>query len=155
MEVWGLPVFVGGKRLKTKDRRGKPEYLIIISSEKSASTACCVSDDLWQDYRLRWKIETLFQALKGRGFELESCRLSKENRLSGWFGFLAIGFCWCLKVGRCLGATEPLPPKNHGRCAMSAFQRGLNELQKLLCCLAGKPDPLRFHASLQELCAVK
>ena len=155
MEIWGLLVFVGGKRLKTKDSKGKTRYLIVISNEKSASTACCVSDDFWEDYRLRWKIETLFQALKGRGFDLESCRLSKEKRLGGWFGFLALGFCWCLKVGKRLDQVKPLPLKAHGRRAISIFKRGLNELQNLLSCLAGKPNESQFSACLHELCPVK
>ena len=92
------------------------EYLIVISNEKG---------DLLGDYRLRWKVETLFQALKGRGFDLESCRLSQERRLSGWFGFLSLGLCWCLKVGRLLDETAPLPLKKHGRRAASVFGRGL------------------------------
>jgi hypothetical protein len=147
MEIWGLPVFVGGKKLKTKDRKGNTEFLVIISNEKS--------HDLWEDYKQRWKIETLFQALKGRGFGLESCRLSKENRLSGWFGFLALGLCWCLKVGRLLDEIQPLPLKNHGRRAVSTFQRGLRELQLLLDCLSGRPDQQRFQTVLRELEAVK
>lgn len=128
--LWGLPVFVGGKRLRDG------QYLIIISSESSA--------DLWEDYRKRWKIETLFQALKGRGFDLESCRLSQQRRLSGWFGFLALGLCWCLKVGGILEEKNPLPLKKHGRRAVSVFQRGLRELQVLLAPLAGRPSPQRF-----------
>jgi len=146
MEVWGLPVFVGGKQLTTKDDKGRTEYLIVISNEKSA--------DLWQDYRLRWKIETLFQALKGRGFDLESSRLSKENRLFHWFGFLALGFCWCLRVGEQRDQSKPLPLKCHGRRGISVFQRGLRHLQELLDCLAGRPNYDSFKACLDLLCPV-
>jgi hypothetical protein len=71
MHLWGLPVYVGGRYLHGT------EYLIVVSNEKG---------DVLADYRLRWKIETLFQAMKGRGFDLESCRLEKQKRLSGWFG---------------------------------------------------------------------
>jgi hypothetical protein len=46
MELWGLPVYVGGKYLHGT------EYLIVISNEKG---------DLLEEYRLRWKVETLFQ----------------------------------------------------------------------------------------------
>ena len=129
MLLWGLPVYVGGKRLR------EDQYLIVISNEKS---------DLLADYRLRWKIETLFQALKGRGFALESCRLAQKKRLSGWFGFLALGLCWCLKVGRHLDEVDPLPLKSHGRRAVSVFARGLCLLQSLVCCLAGRPDAQGF-----------
>ncbi len=141
MELWGLCVFVGGKRLRDK------EFLIVISNEPS--------DDLLADYRLRWKIETLFQALKGRGFDLESCRLSKERRLSHWFGFLALGLCWCLKVGRYLDEIDPLPLKKHGRRAVSVFVRGLCLLQSLLSCLAGHPCSQQFHIALSQLCPAK
>lgn len=140
MTLWGLCVYVGGTYLHGK------EYLIVISNEKG---------DLLSEYRLRWKIETLFQALKGRGFDLESCRLSQERRLSGWFGFLSLGLCWCLKVGRLLDATVPLPLKKHGRRAVSVFQRGLCELQVLLARFAGRHCRPRFRRVLQELCPAK
>ena len=140
MHLWGLPVYVGGRHLRDK------EYLIVISNQ---------AGDLLAHYRLRWKIETLFQALKGRGFDLESCRLSQERRLSGWFGFLALGLCWCLKVGRYLDEVDPLPLKKHGRRAMSVFARGLCCLQSLLCCLAGRPHAERFRCAIAQLEPVK
>ncbi len=141
MHLWGLPVFVGGKRLHDG------QFLIIISSQPSK--------DLWADYRQRWKIETLFQALKGRGFDLESCRLAQERRLAGWFGFLALGLCWCLKVGQWLDEVAPLPVKKHGRRAISVFHRGLCQLQSLLAPLAGKPCHYRFSHALSLLSPVK
>jgi hypothetical protein len=140
MQIWGLPVYVGGRHLHDK------EYLVVISNQPG--------DLLW-DYRQRWKIETLFQALKGRGFDLESCRLSKERRLCNWFGFLALGLCWCLKVGCYLDEVNPLPLKKHGRRAVSVFQRGLGLLQSLLSCLAGRPCPDRFRSVISQLCPVK
>ena len=140
MLLWGLPVFVGGRHLHDA------EYLIVISNERG---------DLLADYRLRWKIETLFQALKGRGFDLESCRLWQERRLAGWFGFLALGLCWCLKRGRYLDEVAPLPVKKHGRRAVSVFARGLCSLQSLLCCLAGRPDAEGFRCAIAQLEPVK
>jgi DDE family transposase len=140
MQLWGLWLYVGGKHLRAKD------YLIVISNR---------AGDLLADYRLRWKIETLFQALKGRGFDLESCRLSQERRLSGWFGFLALGLCWCLKVGHSLDQADPLPLKKHGRRAVSIFQRGLCRLQSLLSCLSGRPHRGQFQHALGALCPVK
>ncbi len=137
MTLWGLRVYVGGKRLRSS------EYLVVISNEKG---------DLLGEYRLRWKVETLFQALKGRGFDLESCRLSQERRLSGWFGLLALALCWCLKVGNRLDQSTPLPLKKHGRRAVSVFLRGLRELQALVSRLAGRPCHARFCRVAQELC---
>lgn len=140
MRLWGLPLYVGGKHLHGK------EYIVIISNQPG---------DLLADYRLRWKIETLFQALKGRGFDLESCRLSQDRRLSGWFGFLALGLCWCLKVGHYLDEIDPLPLKKHGRRAVSVFHRGLRLLQSLLCGLAGQPRWRLFQQAIGELCPIK
>jgi hypothetical protein len=140
MLLWALPVYVSGKSLPGG------QFLIVISNQAS---------DLLEDYRLRWKIETLFQALKGRGFDLESCRLSKERRLSGWFGFLALALCWCLKVGQALDESAPLPLKKHGRRAVSVFHRGWSALQSLLACLTGKPCERRFDQAVDLLCAVK
>ncbi len=140
MTLWGLRVYVGGKHLQGN------EYLVVISNEKG---------DLLGEYRLRWKVETLFQALKGRGFDLESCRLSQERRLSGWFGFLSLGLCWCLKVGRLLDEVAPLPLKKHGRRAVSVFARGLRELQALVSPLAGRLCYGRFSQVIQELCPVR
>jgi hypothetical protein len=140
MDLWGLSVYVGGKPLHGS------EYLIVISNE---------AGDLLVDYRLRWKIETLFQAMKGRGFDLESCRLSQQRRLSSWFGFLALGLCWCLKVGRFLDEVDPLPLKKHGRRAVSVFGRGLRQLQSLLSCLSGRPAWEPFQQAIGELCPVK
>lgn len=140
MDLWGLPVYVGGKHL-----RGS-EYLIVISN---------AAGDLLSDYRLRWRIETLFQALKGRGFDLESCRLSQPKRLSGWFGFLALGLCWCLKVGALLDQSDPLPVKKHGRRAVSVFQRGFRLLQSLLACLTGRPQERPFQYAIGLLCPGK
>lgn len=140
MHRWGLPVYVGGRHLRDK------EYLIVISNQ---------AGDLLAHYRLRGKIETRFQALKGRGFDLESCRLSPERRLSGWFGFLALGLCWCLKVGRYLDEVDPLPLKKHRRRAMSVFARGLCCLQSLLCCLAGRPDVQGFRCAIAQLEPIK
>ena len=133
MRLWNQDVYVGGKHLYNN------EYLIVISNRHG---------DVMADYRLRWKIETLFQGLKGRGFDLESCRLSKSVRLAGWFGILALGFCWCLIQGAVLDELKPLKLKKHGRRSVSCFRRGLDWLQPLVSILSGRPCPRRFEAAL-------
>jgi hypothetical protein len=138
MWLWGLPVFVGGKRLG----RNRSEFLIVVSSQ---------TGDLLEDYRLRWKIETLFQAFKGRGFEMESCRLSEPLRLSCWFGFLSLALVWCLRVGQFREHIEPLPLKAHGRAAQSLFHRGLCELQSLLAPLSGRACEAAFVQAVGQL----
>ena len=133
MDLWDQEVYVAGKHLY------KGEYLIVIGNSRG---------DLMADYRLRWKIETLFQALKGRGFDLESCRLSGSVRLGGWFGVLALGFTWCLIQGAALDAIKPCKLKNHGRRSVSCFRRGLDWLSALVSCLAGRPCLDQFQAAV-------
>ena len=125
MLLWGVSVFVGGKRL----RRGRSEFLVVISNAPG---------DLLEDYRLRWKIETLFQAFKGRGFEMECCKLTDPLRWSSFLGFLSLALSWCLRMGEFLEHLEPTRLKKHGRPAQSVFRRGLDHLQALLAPLAGR-----------------
>ena len=138
MRLWGLCVFVGGKRL----RRGRSEYLVVISNQ---------AGDLLEDYRLRWKIETLFQAFKGRGFEVESSRLTDPVRWGAFLGFLSLALCWCLRVGLFLEHLEPMRLKKHGRPAVSLFHRGLSELQALLAPLAGRACEASFVQAVRQL----
>ncbi len=131
MLLWGLSVFVAGKRLQ----RARSEFLIVISN---------VAGDLLEDYRLRWKIETLFQAFKGRGFEMECCKLRDPLRWSSFLGFLSLALAWCLLVGAFLEQFEPTRLKKHGRAAQSTFRRGLDPLQALMAPLSGRANEADF-----------
>lgn len=121
--LWGLSVYVGSLRLRSG------ELLIVISNERGTPL---------EDYRLRWKIESMFQAFKGRGFDMESSRVLDPVRLSAFFGFLSFALVWCLRVGIWLCRVEPRDPKKHGRDAQSVFRRGLDLLQQLLAPLCGR-----------------
>jgi hypothetical protein len=138
MWLWGLLVFVAGKRLK----RNRDEFLIVISDQRG---------DLLEEYRLRWKIECLFQAFKGRGFDLEASHLVDPLRLSAFFGFLALALCWCLRAGVFLSRLVPQPVKKHGRPPESLFHRGLFWLQALLAPLAGRSCAAAFGQAVQLL----
>lgn len=138
MWLWGLRVFVGGKRL----RAGRSEYLIVISNQ---------AGDLLEDYRQRWKIETLFQAFKGRGFDVESTRLVEPVRWLSFWGFLSLALCWCLRVGEFLERLEPTRFKKHGRPAQSTFHRGVSHLQSVLAPLCGRSSLSDFVAAVAQL----
>jgi hypothetical protein len=133
MILWGISVFVGGKRLKTND------FLVVISNKYS---------DLLSDYSLRWKIECLFQCFKGRGFDLEVGHLTDRYRLKSFLGILALAICCCFKVGLWLEITLPLKLKDHGRRAFSILRRGLDLLQTLLAPLAGQRDAHLFFEAI-------
>ncbi len=66
--VWGRPVYVIATRLEDG------ELLILAPGHRPQSALA--------DYRLRWGIETLFAALKTRGFNLESTHFRYAERLS-------------------------------------------------------------------------
>lgn len=138
LRLWDLPVFAGGKRL----RRGRSEFLIVISD---------VAGDLLEEYRQRWKIETLFQAFKGRGFAVESCKLTDPSRWSSFLGFLSLALAWCLRVGTFQEHLEPTRLKKHGRPAQSVFRRGLDHLQALVAPLSGRANGADFVAAVRQL----
>ena len=65
--VCGHRLYVTGMRLPAG------EYVIIVSNDES--------DSILEDYKKRWKIEVLFQALKSRGFNFEATHLKDAERL--------------------------------------------------------------------------
>ena len=104
--------------------------------------------DLWKLYRHRWGIETLFQAFKGRGFDMERCC---SPRLCRFVGLLALGFLWSLRAGRHLEEVAPRKPLKHGRPEESWFRRGVDYLHRLLAPLAGRADRRAFDQALALL----
>jgi hypothetical protein len=141
-DLWGTPVHVGGKRLRAKPARagkkaGKADWLIIVSSHPVR--------DLLVLYRLRWGIETLFQAMKGRGFDLEGCA---TPRLARFLGLLALGYVWSLRAGMDLEGIAPSKPLKHGRLPVSWFRRGLDYLHRLLAPLSGWADQAAFDRAM-------
>ena len=56
-------------------------------------------DDAIELYRERWRIETLFQKLKGHGFNLEESRLRGGHKAETLLGVLALAAAWCYALG--------------------------------------------------------
>jgi hypothetical protein len=140
-ELWGTPVHVGGKRLRPEQSKdGKQDWLIVVSNRPAANLLAL--------YRLRWGIETLFQALKGRGFDLEGCATPRIER---FLGLLALGYVWSLRAGMYLEGIDPSTPLKHGRLPRSWFRRGLDYLHRLLAPLAGRADQTAFDRAMLVL----
>lgn len=123
-------LYVGGKRVADGD------WLIVISNQEG---------NLLGQYRHRWGIETLFQSLKKRGFDLES---SCTTRTQAILGLLSLCYVWCLRMGLFLCGTDPVPLLKHGRLAQSWFRRGLDYLHRLLAPLSGRPNRVGFDRAL-------
>ena len=82
--VWGRPVYVIGTRLQPT-QKGDDDFLILVTNHQPQSAL--------SDYTNRWGIETLFGALKTRGFCLESTHFRDAQRLSFFLSFAGHRFC--------------------------------------------------------------
>ena len=88
-------------------------------------------------YRRRWSIETLFQSLKERGFDVESSHLQSFDKLKKLIGLVAMAFGFCLVAGHHYQRkVRSIPLKGHGYKSLSYFRKGKDELQDWL---ASKP----------------
>lgn len=140
--VWGRQVYVIGTRLDPKQKSGKTDddFLILIT-QHDPETALA-------DYARRWGIETLFGALKTRGFCLESTHFTDKARLSKLLALLAIAFVWAMKAGLWRHAQKPIRVKKHGRRARSLFRYGFDLLRRFFCNLGSSFElsinPVRF-----------
>ena len=106
-------------------RKGEAEYLLVLTNSEPEEAL-----DL---YRRRWEIETLFGALKSRGFDLEATHLRDPRRIEKLIALLSLAFIWAHLVGLWQHEHEKeLKRKKHGRLEKSLFRYGLDYLQRLL-----------------------
>ena len=115
-KVWGQIVYLAASR--------KGKELMVVSCDANPSAAIA-------DYLQRWQIETMFQALKGRGFNMEETHLKDRDKLSKLLAVLALAFCWSYKTGEYVNEEHPITIKTHGRKAQSLFRAGLDHLQRI------------------------
>ena len=85
-----------------------------------------------EQYKKRWKIEVLFEALKSRGFNFEDTHLKDEKRLDTLFAILAIAFCWAYHVGAWRHTVKSIRVKKHQRPAQSIFRYGFDLIRNAL-----------------------
>lgn len=127
LRVFGLRLFVS----VTKSKDGELVVLVCTAAPEKALVR----------YSQRWSIETLFSALKTRGFNLEDTRLTTTERLDKLLALLALAFTWAHLVGAWCQQQRPLKLKAHGYLAKSLFKRGLDAQRSAI--LAGPtPAPL-------------
>lgn len=83
-------------------------------------------------YRKRWTIETCFQALKGRGFNLESTHLQCSKKLSKLVALVSLTYAFCFALGAWLHhKVQKIKTKNHGYKANTFSRYGLNRFREL------------------------
>ncbi len=129
-------VLPGHWRLGQDAATASPPVRVIILRLKSGELLSLASDSRPKTalarYRQRWKIETLFAALKTRGFDLEATHLVAPKKLALLVGVLALAATLAYKTGVWATKLKPTPRKKHGHPAKSIFRRGLEVLRKLL-----------------------
>ena len=119
--VFGLRLYIA----VTKSKEG--ELVVLVCNAEP--------DKALLRYSRRWQIETLFSALKTRGFNLEDTHMTRPARLNTLLALLALAFAWAHLVGEWCYEQRPLKPKAHGYLPKSYFRRGLDALRSAI--LAG------------------
>jgi len=119
----GQRLYVAGKRILGRNK--KPELLLVITSGDPQRAL--------ETYARRWEIETLFGALKSRGFDLEATHLCHPERLEKLLACLALAAIWAHHVGEWVHhVVQPIKVKKHKRRAKSFFRLGLDHLGAIL-----------------------
>jgi len=96
--VWGCFVHLSALRLADGD-------LLVIASSGAPQP------EAFTAYARRWEIETLFGALKSRGFNFEDTHLTHPDRLGKLLALLALAFAWTYRTGEALAERQPIPLK--------------------------------------------
>jgi len=124
---------------KTKDKKGKLEFLIIVSFNKPEQAQL--------NYKERWQIETCFKAMKSSGFDIKKTHLQDIERIEKLVLLVMIAFVWCYKIGIFLHENfKPIKVKTHGRRAKSLFKYGLSYVANVLLnpCFEGHINIFKF-----------
>ena len=116
--VWSNPVFLSA----TRSLHGE---LVIIATDRHLQAPLRL-------YSQRWQVETLFAALKSRGFNFGKTHLTHSDRIEKLVILLAITFCWAHKTGEWRHSLQPIPLKKHGRLLYSYFRYGLDFIRSHL-----------------------
>ena len=83
-------------------------------------------------YKARWKVETLFGALKTRGFNLERTRVTISERLENLVLLLGIALLWAVQTGVWVVSRGLVRVRSDGMRFYSVFRCGLDFLRRLL-----------------------
>lgn len=106
------------------DEDGEIVYLIGTDTPK----------ELRENYKHRWSIEVFFQALKGRGFNMEESCLRCLKKYRKLFALVSVAYSLCWAAGFEKSKREPVKRKKHGYPQYSIFRRGKNRIVEYLQC---------------------
>ena len=117
-DLWGVSVYVTCTRLES-------EYLIIASFDMPGCK------EIITDYKKRWKIETMFKAMKTGGFNFEDTHLKCHKKLELLMEFVAISFCWACISGVYRNIVNEIKVRSHNRKSSTIFRYGLDFLKEV------------------------
>jgi hypothetical protein len=98
-KIFETEVHLGGIKASKSD-----EALIVVSNRKMDKTTIST-------YQKRWEIETLFGALKSKGFNFEESKISEEAKVEKLMAFLSISFVWSIVAGDYRESIKPITYK--------------------------------------------
>jgi Transposase DDE domain len=108
-----------------KGKKKEEDPLLILTNDAKA--------DPFETYRKRWSIETFFQSIKKRGFDLEKTHVKCLKKLKKMFLMICLAYVICLTIGSLRHDTQKkIPTKNHGYKANSFARNGLNIIRNAI-----------------------
>ena len=125
VRVWYKSVYVYGVTLRVLACKNLHGQTLFLAYQGHAGPAL-------KRYALRWTAENMHQALKSRGFFLESTHLTQPARVSTLLAVIALAFVWCCLVGNFEEQRDPSRRLRHGYPPKSLFRRGLDALRTVL-----------------------
>ena len=90
---------LGGIRSSKSD-----EPLVVVSNRP-------MDKETIATYRKRWEIETMFGALKSKGFNFEESKIHGKEKVTKLMAFLSISFMWSILAGEYRQNDKPIPLK--------------------------------------------
>jgi len=84
-------------------------------------------------YERRWTIESFFQNLKGRGFNLELTHLRSSEKLKKLIACVSLAYAFCANTGLYEHRkVQKIKNKKHGRKSKSFSRKGIDIIRSLL-----------------------
>lgn len=125
---FGMDVILLEQKVFLAGARSERGELMIVATNQQPNNAIPI-------YLRRWEIESLFEALKSRGFDFEATHLTHPERIAKLLALLAIGFAWVHKVGQLVARVKPITLKQFKhqlRPQNSYFRYGLDAIREII-----------------------
>ena len=97
--IFDTTVYLGGIKASKAN-----EALSVVSNR-------ALNENTILTYKKRWEIETMFGALKSKGFNLKESKMSELKKVEKLMAFLSIAFIWAIIVGDHRQTIKKIPLK--------------------------------------------